>query len=72
MQKAKRRGSIPNSCCTPRWKTSGTRDNLLFNLGDEQARGWLYEVLSGFIRENGIDILRIDYNINPLPYWRDQ
>lgn len=48
-----------------------TRDNLLFNLGDEQARGWLYEVLSGFIRENGIDILRIDYNINPLPYWRD-
>lgn len=47
------------------------QENLLFNLGDPTARDWMYGTLSSFIRDNGIDILRLDFNINPLPYWRD-
>lgn len=47
------------------------RDSLLFNLGDQRVRDWLYGILSSFIRENGVDILRIDYNIDPLSYWRE-
>ncbi len=44
--------------------------NCLFNLGDDRARCWLADTLISFIRDNGMDKLRIDYNIEPLPYWR--
>lgn len=45
-------------------------DNLLFNLGDDKALAWLKDTLITFIRENGIDIYRQDFNFNTLPYWR--
>ena len=42
----------------------------LFNLADESARRWLTDTLIGMIRDNGIDIYRQDFNMDPLPYWR--
>jgi alpha-galactosidase len=46
------------------------RDNVHLNLGDEEAREWLFKILSGIIRRNRIKIYRQDYNINPLEFWQ--
>jgi len=42
----------------------------LFNLGDENARRFLTDLLIGQIAEFGIDTYRNDFNMDPLPYWR--
>ncbi|MFC1596352.1 alpha-galactosidase [Planctomycetota bacterium] len=42
----------------------------LFNLGDERARRFLTDLLIGQIAEFGIDTYRNDFNMDPLPYWR--
>ena len=42
----------------------------LFNLGDEKARRFLTDLLIGQIAEFGIDTYRNDFNMDPLPYWR--
>lgn len=44
-------------------------DDYLFNLADERALSWLTDKLIAFIRDNGIDIYRQDFNFEPLPYW---
>lgn len=44
-------------------------DNHLLNLGDEKALDWIKNTLINFIRDNGIDNYRQDFNIEPLPYW---
>ncbi len=44
-------------------------DDYLFNLADERAWTWLRDRLIAFIRDNGIDIYRQDFNFEPLPYW---
>lgn len=46
-------------------------ENRLYNLGDENALAWLKKTLIDFIRDNGIDIYREDFNIDPLPFWRE-
>ena len=43
----------------------------LFKLDDPVARKWMTEMLSDHIRNDGIDILRIDYNLDPLGYWQN-
>lgn len=43
----------------------------LFNLADENAFEWLKRTLIDFIRTNGIDIYRQDFNMDPLIYWRE-
>ncbi len=43
--------------------------NFLYNLGNEEAWQWLYNTLSNFLRDNGIDNFRQDFNFDPLPYW---
>ena len=48
----------------------GDPKNSLYNLGDDEARAWLSDTLIRFIRDNGIDIYRQDFNMDPLPYWR--
>ncbi len=45
-------------------------NNFLYNLGNEEAWGWLYNTLASFLRDNGIDNFRQDFNFDPLPYWR--
>ena len=44
--------------------------NYLFNLADDRARAWLKDTLISFIRDNGIDVYRQDFNFEPLPYWQ--
>ena len=43
----------------------------LFKLDDPAARKWMTKLLSDHIREDGVDVLRIDYNLDPLSYWRN-
>ena len=42
----------------------------LFKLNDPAARSWLSELLSRRINEFGMDAYRNDFNIDPLPFWR--
>jgi len=42
----------------------------LLNLGMPEARAYITKVISAAIDEWKIDCLRIDYNIDPLPFWR--
>jgi alpha-galactosidase len=42
----------------------------LFKLGDPAARRWLADLLSRRTKEFGVDTYRNDFNIDPLPFWR--
>jgi len=42
----------------------------LFKLGDPAARRYLTDQLSQLITENGIDVYRNDFNIDPLSFWQ--
>jgi alpha-galactosidase len=43
----------------------------LFKLDDPTARKWMTDLLADHLSKDGIDVLRIDYNLNPLSYWRN-
>ena len=47
------------------------RDNLLVDLGNPEARAYITDLVSRLIAENRVDIYRQDFNIHPLPYWRE-
>jgi len=53
----------------PDWILRGG-DNGLLNLGNPEAWNWLVEHIDRLITENGIDLYRQDFNIDPLPFWR--
>ena len=42
----------------------------LFNLGDSQARPWLSDLLIRQIKDFHIHTYRNDFNMDPLPFWR--
>jgi alpha-galactosidase len=44
-------------------------DNALFNLGNKEARLWLTDYISNFIKKEGIDYYRQDFNFDPMPFW---
>jgi alpha-galactosidase len=44
-------------------------DNALFDLGNPEARLWLTDYISDFIKKEGIDYYRQDFNFDPQPYW---
>jgi alpha-galactosidase len=44
-------------------------DNRLFNLGNLEARQWLIDYISEFLKKEGIDYYRQDFNFDPMPYW---
>src|SRR5207249_1757817 len=50
----------------PEWLLGGT----LLNLGNPDARAWLTDHIDKLLTEQGIDLYRQDYNIDPLGYWR--
>ncbi len=55
----------------PEWVISPGGDGSgLFNLGIPEAREFMTAYLKAAIREYGLDWLRIDYNLNPGPYWQ--
>ena len=56
----------------PEWLLHRSKESgeSLFNLGDPAARAWMTDLLSKCIGDWGIDVLRIDFNINPAAYWQ--
>ncbi|MBN2291590.1 MAG: alpha-galactosidase, partial [Pirellulales bacterium] len=47
----------------------GGKGGGLFNLSNSTARAWMTDFLSKKITAWGIDVLRMDFNMNPLGYW---
>ena len=54
----------------PEWILGGEKGGLL-NLGDDDARAWLTEHVDKLITEQGIDLYRQDFNMDPLTFWRE-
>ena len=50
----------------PEWLLGGT----LLNLGDPKAWDWLINHIDNLLVDEGIDLYRQDYNIDPLSCWR--
>ena len=53
----------------PEWVLGGKGGGLL-NLGNPQARLWLTEHVDKLLVEQGIDLYRQDFNMDPLGHWR--
>jgi len=53
----------------PEWILGGANGGLL-NLGLDAARHWLTEHVDTLITEQGIDLYRQDFNMDPLGHWR--
>lgn len=49
---------------------AGEQGTRLLNLGNPAARSWLTEHVDGLLTEQGIDLYRQDFNLDPLSYWR--
>lgn len=54
----------------PDWLLGRDGEQKLLDLGNPDARQWLTEHVDSLIREQGIDLYRNDFNIDPLPFWR--
>jgi len=48
----------------------GEGDTRLLNLGNPAARQWLTDHVDKLLTEQGIDLYRQDFNIDPLAFWR--
>jgi alpha-galactosidase len=62
----------PNSWLTknhPEWIFGGA-DGGLLNMGNPDAKKWVTEHFSRLIEEQGVDLYREDFNIDPLGYWQ--
>ncbi len=53
----------------PEWIFGGVKGGLL-NLGHDDARRWLTEHVDRTLTEQGIDLYRQDFNMDPLGHWR--
>jgi len=53
----------------PEWILGGAKGGLL-NLGNDEARQWLTEHVDRILNEQGIDLYRQDFNMDPLDFWR--
>ena len=47
----------------------GTGANVLVNLGDPDSVKYVVDTISAYIKENGIDQYRQDFNMFPADYW---
>jgi alpha-galactosidase len=50
----------------PAWLLGGQ----LLNLGNPEARQWLTDHIDKFLTQQGIDLYRQDFNMDPLGHWR--
>jgi len=50
----------------PEWLLGGT----LLNLGNPDAQRWLTDHVDRTLRQQGIDLYRQDFNMDPLGFWR--
>ena len=55
----------------PEWILGG-KDGGLLNLGNPAARHWLTDHVDKLMTEQGIDLYRQDFNMDPLALWRGQ
>jgi alpha-galactosidase len=53
----------------PEWIFGGKNGGLL-NLGDDKCRKWLTDHIDKLMKDQGIDMYRQDFNIDPLGHWR--
>jgi len=53
----------------PDWILGGRAGGLL-NLGNPDARRWLIQHVDKLLTEQGIDLYRQDFNIDPLSHWQ--
>jgi alpha-galactosidase len=53
----------------PEWIFGGAQGGLL-NFGNPEVRKWAIEHFDKLIKEQGVDLYREDFNIDPLGYWR--
>ena len=53
----------------PEWILGGKGGGLL-NLGNPEARKWLTDHIDKLLTEQGIDLYRQDFNMEPLGHWR--
>ena len=53
----------------PEWVLGGKNGGLL-NLGNKDAWNWLVNHVDKLITEQGIDLYRQDFNMDPLAFWR--
>ena len=67
----------PVTLAHPEWFLRRTKkepvinEELLLNLGNPEARQWIVETVSQLIEENGLDCYRVDFNVDPSPFWRN-
>jgi alpha-galactosidase len=54
----------------PEWLLGSDGGTKLLNLGNPEARNWLTDHVDRLIREQGIDLYRQDFNLDPLGFWR--
>jgi len=54
----------------PAWLLGPDGQQKLLNLGNAEARHWLTDHVDRLLTEQGIDLYRQDFNIDPLAYWR--
>ena len=54
----------------PAWLLGRDGEQKLLNLGNPEARQWLTDHVDKLITEQGIDLYRNDFNIDPLGFWR--
>jgi alpha-galactosidase len=54
----------------PKGGAFGSGPGSLLNLGNPEARDWLINHVDRTLREQGIDLYRQDFNMDPLPFWR--
>ena len=47
------------------------KNNALLNIGEQNTWDYCCNMLRGYIYQLNLDCLRIDFNISPLPFWRE-
>jgi len=53
----------------PKGGNFGSGPGSLLNLGNDEARNWLIDHVDRTLQEQGIDLYRQDFNMDPLPFW---
>lgn len=53
----------------PEWVLGGRKGGL-FDLGKPEVLAWITERVDKILVEEGIDLYRQDFNMEPLPHWR--
>jgi alpha-galactosidase len=54
----------------PQWLLGQDGGMKLLNLGNDEARRWITDRVDKLLVEQGIDLYRQDFNIEPLGFWR--